>query len=225
MKRALLGYAVGLAAVASAGDAAGAQPVDVVIAPVERALERVSLGPQVGIGGVATLHGGGAQVTLGLAATVFDRFVRTDPACEAARAEERRRLGGDTLKPWGDVVGALQQPCRPIEEWWYPLHDAGLELGLGIGEAKGGHLRGFFAPLSWRRFTLALSASALLLPRDEAASAFGLRLGPEVAVHFRQTHGDWRPVLTGFLRLEPTVLGRSDFADQAVLGVRYLFDL
>lgn len=216
----LLGLALPLAQPATA-----AQPVDVVIAPVERALERVSLGPQVGLGAVATPRGLGAQVTLGFAGVVFDRHVRTDPACEAARAEERRRLGGEKLKPWGDVVGALQQPCRPLEEWWYPGYDAGLELGLGLAEARGGQLRAFFAPLSWRRLTFGLSAAALLRVEDEQQNALGMRLGPEIAMHFRQTHGDWRPVLTAFIRLEPTVLGRTAFPDQAVAGARYLFDL
>ncbi len=216
-----------LVVIAAASSSAHAE-VDVVIAPVERALERVSFGPQVGIAATASTRGVGAMATLGFSGMVFDRFVRTDPQCEAARREERRRLGGEKVKPWGDVVESLQQPCRAIEQWWYPKYEGGLELGLGIGDARGAQLRAFFARLSWWRLTVGVSVSAVPTTLDvdgTRTTLFGLRLGPEVGVHFRQTYGEWRPVLSAFVRAEAAVVGREHLPDQAVLGVRYLFDL
>jgi hypothetical protein len=198
----------------------------IVVAPLERALERVSLGPAVGVNATMDRHGRpGALLTLGAQVGIYDRYGLTDEACEARRAEERRRLGGEKIKAWGDLLGSLQQQCRYVEQWWWPAYDAGVELGVALGPATGGQLRGWLSALSWRRFTLGVS-SALLLGEDEAQStALGLRLGPELAWHLRFDGRRSRPVLQAVLRPELSLLREGVFPHQAVLGLRFLHDL
>lgn len=196
------------------------------IVPVEKALERVSLGPI--LGGAATLSTSGewgGLFTVGAAATVFDRFIIPNEECEARRAEERKRLGADKIPIWSDVVKAAQQECRPKAEYWHAAWDLGGEVGLATGRSHGGMVRGWLAPWGWQWFTLGASVTVPWTSEEVSGTTFGMRAGLEGAAHLRIISGTWRPVVTLFVRPEATVLSRDAFADQLVLGARFLFDL
>ncbi len=223
------------------GSAAFAQPAgsfNPVIAPVEKALTRVSLGPVVSAGAAAIPGGGGGTFSVGLGASVFDLWGVADVACEARQAKERAALGGDKVKAWGRVLERAQQPCRLLEQGWRPAYDFGAELGLtqplfgssGNGARAGrvGHLRAWFAPVDVWRLTLGLSASGLVGEDADGGSAVGLRLGPELAWHHRfggfEGRGA-RHVFSAVLRPEVSLLRTQALPHQVTLGARFLFDL
>jgi hypothetical protein len=207
-----------------------AQPPAPVLVPVERALARLSLGPTVGLGPSVGTRGAGALASLGLGAMVFDLYGLPDPVCEERRRREREALGGGRLERWGELIDRAQQPCRSLDEGWRPAYDAGLEVGLGLGFSPGlprhGQLRGYFAPVSFGRFTLGLSAAAVVADAADGGSAVGLRLGPELGWHQRLDDGGHaRHVLSVVLRPEASVVNTAAVPHQLLLGARFLFDL
>ena len=192
---------------------------------IERELRRVSLGPTVSAAATYNRNGAGGTFAVGASFTLFDVDAKTDPECEERRRKEREALGGGTVKPWGDVIGAVQQPCRPLSEYWWPALELGIEAGLGFDSADGAQVRFWGGGPHWKWFMLgaSLSLPAYETPLGELAT--GLRLGPELSAHFRFSGEKFRPVLVVFLRGELTALRRTTFPDQALLGARFLYDL
>jgi len=202
------------------------EPPRIVIAPLERALERVTLGPPAGLAGPADLQRSpGMLLSIGGQLTIFDRYALTDPKCEARRAEERGRLGGEKVKAWGDLMEVIQQPCRPLEQWWWLHSDAGAEVGFILGQRNEGQLRAWVSPLAWRWFSLGVSSSVVVGEDEERDTAIGMRIGPELAWHLRFDGKESRPVLQIVLRPELSLLRPSHFGHQGVLGARFVYDL
>lgn len=219
-----------LTALLWSGIAVAQMPPRVVMAPVEKALERVSFGPHAGVAPTVGFDGPGVLLSLGFGAVVFDLWGVPDPVCEARRREERAALGGDRIKLWGRVLDRTQQPCRLLEQGWRPAYDFGAELGFGtgFGPVRTGQLRGYFAPVAFGDFTLGLSAAGVAGERPDGSSALGLRLGPELAWHRRFDRSEKvaaRHVLSVVLRPEASLLSTDALPHQVVLGARFLFDL
>ena len=195
------------------------------VGALEQQLRRVSLGPTVSAAAALNRDGYGGTFALGGTFTLFDQDAKTDPECEERRRKEREALGGETVKPWGDVIGAVQQPCTPLSEYWWPVWELGIEAGIGLASADGAQLRFWGGGPHWKWFMLGASLS---IPAHESAAgelATGLRVGAELSSHFRMGREKFRPVLVIFLRGELTALRRTTFPDQALLGARFLYDL
>ena len=195
-----------------------------LLAPVERALERVSLGPTAGVAATWAGRRPGLLVSLGASVAVFDRYVVTDAACEERRRQERARLGGERFPVLGELMEAVQQPCPPLSKGWWPAGEGGLELGLALGGQTRGQLRAYLSPLAFSWFTLGLSLSGVTGQDAEDDTQLGIRIGPELAWNLR-FEGNSRPVLGIVLRPEVSLVRQTFFPHQVVLGSRFLFDL
>ena len=192
---------------------------------IEQQFRRVSLGPTLSAAGALNRDGYGGTFAIGGTFTLFDQDAKTDPACEERRRKEREALGGGKVKPWGDVIGAVQQPCTPLSEYWWPAAELGIEAGIGIASHDGAQIRLWGGGPHWKWFMLGASVS---FPASENAAreyATGLRVGAEISSHFRMGRESFRPVLVIFTRGELTALRRTTFPDQVLLGARLLYDL
>jgi hypothetical protein len=192
---------------------------------IERELRRVSFGPTVSAAAALNRNGFGGTFAVGGTFTLFDVDATTDPACEERRRKEREALGGGQVKPWGDVVGAVQQPCRPLSEYWWPILELGIEAGLGLESADGAQVRLWGGGPHWKWFMLGVSLSFPAYEDTLGELRSGLRVGAELSAHFRLGGEKFRPVLVIFLRGELTALRRNTFPDQGLLGARFLYDL
>lgn len=195
------------------------------IVPLERALQAVSFGPTLSAEASLAQGGAGAVGMLGLALVVYHRDAKTDPACEEHRRKERESLGGEAVKPWGDVIKGMQQPCPAISESWWPRVEARAEVGMGGWKSQGVHLRGSGGGFGWRWFLLGATLAATWADDGAGETAMGLRVGPELSAHFRFGRENRRPVLAVFARGEVSVRRRDFFGDQVSAGARFLFDL
>lgn len=211
-----------LVAVLGVAPVAAAEPR---IVPLERALQGLSFGPTLSAEATRTRDGWGGVALVGLALAVYDLDAKTDPECEERRRKEREALGGEKVKPWGDVIKGVQQPCPSISESWWPRFESRFEIGPGAWASKGTVFRGSAGGYGWRWFLLGGTLSGVVADDAEGDSVFGLRAGPELSAHLRFGQKSVRPVLVLFARGELTLLRRDRFGDQVALGARFLFDL